>query len=335
MRLGCKPFAAGINAFMESRKGRWNPDTTAREERRKLEQIGRMFEGLKQQGRASTTDPRHMTKSDVQEFLLEIRKVDPSYQQPQLRRLREYLKFYKNRVIEDMVDEGLRLPKAHKKPIRSIERNDLAVIFESVKEIEGWTGSMARGMLALYFATGVRPKELRLAHFDDLNLRKRTLFVRHPKGEGNWASPETVNMIREDVFPLIEQYVRERAAHLKDEGAGKALALFPNLRGSTGFYSANRFRLIKEKVVERSGVEFKLKDFRSTLTTITVNNDKNRLGAMSAQLRHESLSTTEKFYGKIERSVASEKLKNLWQESPVIAAKNSVIRHDNEITGYN
>jgi integrase/recombinase XerD len=76
--------------------------------------------------------------------------------------------------------------------------------------------------------------------------------------------------------------------------------------------------LIRQKVVEASGVDFKLKDFRSTLTTITINGDLSRLGAMSAQLRHESPNTTHKFYNKIERSVASKKLKDLWKERPLI-----------------
>jgi len=327
---------------MDSRKGTWNPDTTAKEECRKLQQIARMFEGeggLKAQGRVSTTDPRYMTRSDVQEFMLELRKVDPSFQQAQMRRLKQYLKFFKNRVVQDMIDDGIKMPKAHKKPIRAIEPDDLALIFDSVRDLKGWTGAVARGMLALYFATGVRPTELRVAHFDDLNLRKRTFYVRHPKGEGSWASPETVNIIREDVVPLIDQFLKERAEHVKKAGKnGKVIALFPNFhpRSKDGFYSANRFRMVKEQVVEASGVEFKLKDFRSTLTTITVNGDLSRLGAMSAQLRHENPNTISKFYNRIERSVATKKLKDLWKETPVStpAAKPDIDSTKYDMSGY-
>lgn len=334
MRLGRYPFAAGINPFIDSRKGTWDPETTMPEERRKLQQIGRMFEDLKSQGRVSTTDPRHIKRSDVQEFMVELRKVDPSFQQPQMRRLKQYLRFFKNYVIEDMKSDGIKLPKAHKKPIRAIDPHDLILIFATVKELEGWTGSVARGMLSLYFATGARPTELRLAHFEDLNLKKRTFFVRHPKGEGSWASPEIVNIIREDMVPMIECYLRERSEHLRGGGDNKATALFPNVLGKNGFYSANRFRMIKEKVAKESGVEFKLKDFRSTLTTVTINGDLSRLGAMSAQLRHESPNTTHKFYNKIERCVASKKLKDLWRETPVIVSDTPSIEPRNEITGY-
>jgi hypothetical protein len=39
---------------------------------------------------------------------------------------------------------------------------------------------------------------------------------------------------------------------------------------------------------------------------------------MSAQLRHLNPNNTLKFYNKIERGVASKKLKDLWRETPVI-----------------
>lgn len=334
MRLGRYPFAAGIKPFMESRKGTWDPETTAPEEERKLRHIGKVFESMKAQGRVSTTDPRRIRRGDVQEYLLEIRQLEPAVQHAQIRRLNQYLTFFKNRVIDDMKADGLKLPKAHRKPIRSIDPSDLALIFETVKGMDGWTGSVARGMLSLYFATGVRPSELRLAHLEDLDLKKRTFYVRHPKGEGNWASPETVNILREDMVPMIGRYLRERASHLPPVGQSKQVALFPNVLADNGFYSANRFRMIKEKVAKASGVDFKLKDFRSTLTTITVNGDLSRLGAMSAQLRHESPDTTHKFYNNLERCVASRKLKECWMETPVMASDTPSIDKRFEITGY-
>jgi integrase len=101
-----------------------------------------------------------------------------------------------------------------------------------------------------------------------------------------------VNILREDVVPLIDRYVKERDAHVKASGIN-ATALFPNLyRGRNEIFSANCFRKFKHLVVERSGVEFRLKDFRSTLCSLTINADLSRLPAMSAQLRHASVSTT-------------------------------------------
>ena len=134
-----------------------------------------------------------------------------------------------------------------------------------------------------------------MAHCEDLNLQHGTLFVRHPKGEGSWASAEPVDIIRPDMLPLINRYLFERQEYLKNQGMRKVTALFPNLyRGQDDFYSANAFNEIKHLVEEMSGIEFKLKDFRSTLTTMTVNGDLSRLPAMSAQLRHTNLATTQR-----------------------------------------
>lgn len=66
----------------------------------------------------------------------------------------------------------------------------------------------------------------------------------------------------------------------------------PYLESESGYYTANGMRLIKAKVEKLSGTSFKLKDFRSTLTSVTVNGDMSRLPAMSAQLWHASMTTT-------------------------------------------
>jgi integrase len=231
--------------------------------------------------------------------------------------------------------DGVIFPKASKMAIRVIEQEDLAAIFETVKSLETWYGSMARGMMTLYFATGVRPSELRLTWAVDLDMRKGKLYVRHPKGEGSWSSPETGDIIREDMVPFIERYVRERAEHVRKAGAGKVAPLFPNLLSESGFYSANRFNAIKHKVEELSGVDFKLKDFRSTLTTLSVNGDQSRMIGMSAQLRHIDPNTTPKFYNRIERGIASKKLKDVWRETAVNVSDTPSIETRYGTPGYN
>jgi hypothetical protein len=123
-----------------------------------------------------------------------------------------------------------------------------------------------------------------LARKEDLDLEKRTFYIRHPKGEGSWASPSEVEIIREDMLPMLRQYIEERAEWLRQNRRSDIQALFPSLDSESGYYTANGLRLIKTKVERLSGVKFKLKDFRSTLTSVTVNGDMSRLPAMSAQL---------------------------------------------------
>jgi len=164
-----------------------------------------------------------------------------------------------------------------------------------------------------------------------------TLYVRHPKGEGSWSSPQEVAIIRGDMVPFIERFLREREEWLRKHGIVQAKPLFPSFgkNDKSDFYTANGFRQIKTKVEALSGVDFKLKDFRSTLTSITVNGDLSRLPAMSAQLRHSNYATTQKSYFAIERGVAGKQLRDAWKEHPVgMKAQNTAIDEINNFTGY-
>jgi len=332
MRLGRYPFAAGIPMYARSKVGCWNPNSTMVEESRKLRQIGRQFETLKKDGKVPSADPRLIRWVDVQEWMLTIRHLDPDVQGAQIMRLNGYLRFFRNYSIQHQLDAGFRLPRRARRTIRVIDEDDLPVIFEAAMRIKGWTGSVARGMMALYFATGVRPSELRLAEFNDLDMTRLRFFVRHPKGEGNWASPEWVNIIRGDVIPLIDNYLRERSAFLASVDRSDEVPLFPKQKG-TGFYSANRFRQIKQMVVKESGINFRLKDFRSTLCSMTVQEDRSRLPDMAAQLRH-SIATAERYYAAIDRSRAGRRLKDAWKDNQIVIRQTTAIDDDNEVTGY-
>jgi len=338
LRLGRYPFAGAIPYYLERRVG-IVMDSTYREEERKLKYLSRVFEDLKAQGKISSTDPRKISRKGIQEFLVWMKRtgLDPVAQAKYMQYLNNFLKAFKNLIIEEMKADGVRFPKPTRKPVRVIAEEDLRLIFETVNDMEGWHGSVSRGMTALYFATGVRPKELRLAHHEDLDLKKTrtSLYVRHPKGEGSWASPEYVDLIRGDMLPGIRRYLVERREHVVSKGLRKATALFPNLyRGQDEFYSPNAFNVIKRKVEDLSGVSFKLKDFRSTLTSITVNGDLSRLPAMSVQLRHAKMETTQKYYVSIEKGVASRQLRDAWKENPVIVQKTPLIDSDFDNTGY-
>ncbi len=51
-----------------------------------------------------------------------------------------------------------------------------------------------------------------MAHLEDLDLKRGTLFNRHPKVEGSWASAVAVDIIREDMLPFVRRYLTERGA---------------------------------------------------------------------------------------------------------------------------
>lgn len=110
----------------------------------------------------------------------------------------------------------------------------------------------------------------------------------------------------------------------------RAEALFPSLdrRNRTGFYMSQGFIEIKAKVEKLSGVKFKLKDFRPTLTSMTVNGDVKLLPVMSAQLRHKNPRTIQRSYWQVQRGVAGKQLRAEWNSRRV----KSPISNDNQVT---
>jgi integrase len=81
-----------------------------------------------------------------------------------------------------------------------------------------------------------------------------------------------------------------------------------------GFYSSNAFRKLKKEVQELSGVEFKLKDFRPTYATMTVELDPNLLPDVSTMLGHSNIKTTQRYYAQISCDSAGRRIEEAWEK---------------------
>ena len=110
------------------------------------------------------------------------------------------------------------------------------------------------------------------------------------------------------------------------------MPLFPNLyRGRGDFYSANAFNEIRALVERESGVKFRQKDFRSTLTTITGNMDRSLLNDMSAQLRHANIETTQRSYFLAAEGLSGQRLREAWKGRKPLLPKRGLIRNDKDL----
>lgn len=337
MHLGRYPWLAGVPHFVERKKGVWNPDTTAPNNQARLMMIGHELGELKAEGRITTTDPRHMKESDILEYAAFIRKRDPGYQGNILNLMNGYLRFFRNHALDDLLESGdLRIPKGPVKPIKALEVEEMRDLFVALDGLKGHRGSVARGLVAGYFGTSVRPSELRLTEFKDLDLKRMRIFIRHPKGEGNWASPEWVNIIRGDVVPMLERYLREREQRFEGR---KVVPLFPTRDGT--FYGRSSLCNLANWISEQTGIEFTFKDFRPTVTSIIINEDPSLEPAMSIHNRHASGDTTRKFYEKIKKGKVTATLSDVWKKNSVIQQppvsieqKTPLIESKWEVTGY-
>ncbi len=210
MKLGRFPFTAAIKHYLKRRYGTV-ADSTYIEEERKLRMLAGIFEGLKAEGRIASTDPRQLRREDIQEFWawMKHKGLDPTGQAKYFQYLGNFLKVWKNHVLEEMKADGIRFPKPNKKPIRVIDDEDLETIFTTLQTMPYWRGSVARGMISLCFATAIRPKEVRLAHIEDLWTWSRSGSSSvTPRARVPGPAPEWVDIIRPDMLPL-HQSIRD------------------------------------------------------------------------------------------------------------------------------
>lgn len=294
VKLGRYPFRAGIKYYLAKREALISGDTP-REHERKLRQFAQIFEDLQTEGKVSTTDPRHITKEDIEEFVIRIRNVCVTTQETYLRVLRAYLIVFGNKSVDKLRDENKNcLPRStEKKAIRVISGEDLKKIFDTADNMIGPGATMIRGYIALALGTGARPNEILSAKIDNLNLKKGIFYVRVPKGHGKWSDPKETPIIQRQMIPYLERFLKEREGLL----AGARIEsdnLFPNIRDGGTPYTGQGIRQQKAKIEKISGVEFQLKDFRSTLASYLFNNGVP-LGVVADILRNTN-KTAERYY---------------------------------------
>ena len=337
--MGRFPLLTVIGRYLEKRK-LMVKKSTWENEKRILRHIAEVMDELTEQREMDTVNPEKMSPKDIRAFFdwMEKEGLEPETKAKYLQYLNGVLLFCRNPVMENMKREGFRFPKRTKKPIHAIPQNDLETIQEAAKKLKGWVGSRTRFLVVCYPATGLRPSELRLAHLEDLDTRNWTLRVRHPKGEGTYGQIRKTIILpqyRNDVL----QYLKERKEYVKSQGFKEATYLIPRCDdGKDGFYSSNAFRKLKKEVQELAGIEFKLKDFRPTYATMSVELDPNLLPDVSTMLGHSDIKTTQRYYAQISCDSAGRRIEEAWgrklaqsgQQSP----KNNLIESEKWNSGY-
>lgn len=319
VKLGRYPFRGAIKyycAFQEGNLGKSTMDV----DKRKLQQFAGVFEELKASKVILSTDPRKFTQAHISEFMIwmKSRNLNLSTQEKYLQILDRLLMLFGNDVIRRMRSDPLvHLPKGNRdKPIRALSIEDVQKIFKASEKVEGYTGIVLRGAISILFGTAIRPKELVEGLVEDVDLNTKMYFVRHPKGEGSWAEPQWTPIIRGDMVPKIQAFLCERKAYLdKKKISSDYLFVNPVTLLPITPYSLRKMKKRLEKI---SGVQFRLKDFRSTVATLLVEGNLANLPAVSLLLRHKSVSTTSTYYTRINRNKEiKDALDELWKKKAI------------------
>ena len=196
---------------------------------------------------------------------------------------------------------------------------------------------MARFLVHFFPYTGVRPSELRKASVKDIDLRKWTFTIQHPKGELRYARKRTTPILPPARQAVI-RYLKAREERLKKVGIDQCDALIPNIHSPNPdmIYSSARFRAIKKKIELRvgkeiEGFEFQLKSFRDTHCQMNIDLNPANLSAVALTMGHSTTKTTESHYGRIKQESALAMLQSAWGLQEV---NPPLIDRKHEITGY-
>jgi integrase/recombinase XerD len=322
--MGRYPFLEASESYLADVRPFLAPATFA-VRRRDLRRLARLFEDLHAKGALSTTNPKLFGEAEIGALIAHMRERghELTYQAKTLAHLGSLLTHVGNPILERMRNAKIvRLPRRADKPIHVKGDAWFEDAMRKLDTLPGWRREAVRFALAIYYHTGLRVKELRLARLSDLNMSAWTLSIAHPKGEGAWASAGE----RVAVFPSLRPYVLDfldaRAMRLRDLGLAPETVepLIPN--GSGGYYTDAGWRAMRLKVFREAGIE---RTAYRTLRPSFAQKLKDRgapIETVSRALRHSSTATTERFYARIRTERAWDELERIW-EAPVVRVNSA------------
>jgi integrase/recombinase XerD len=323
------PFLTAARCYLDDLRPYWQP-LTVEQRRRDLKVIAHDLWTLRKESKIANVRPSVLNEDDIGALLLYWRTrpsrggpnlgkpMDASTQAHLFGVLRKFLRWCGNPVIARIEARGHgRFPKAIEKPIDVLSMEQLEQLRKTANAFEGWAGSVASFLVAFCPATGLRPKEIRLARLKDLDVSRWRILVAHPKGEGSWAAPDYA-----PVLPMGRQvaldFLTEREAYLKAETCD-ALIPYHRVGGEVGPWSGAMLRKLKGEIEEKSGIRFHLKTFRATFAQ-TAKDAGVSIEAVGRAMRHKTTKTTERFYARIRADDAFREF-DLAFESDVIAVR--------------
>lgn len=337
--MGRYPFLEIGQTYIERRKP-FLAKTTYDDLERKVRYLNKVFVRLKKEGKVGTTNPGKMTREYIGVFVEHIRSTgSQNYLVCLLRFLKQICEFAGNNVFAQMRAEGESLPQKVPKDLKPLNEAELARLKEAAESINGWTGEVARFLVAMYPYSGLRVSELRLAHLEDLDTERWAIWVRHPKGEERYARQRTAPIFA-PARPAVLRFLKARQEWLHKHSVERTEALIPSWRdGKFGFYESTQFRRIKaevEEIASKNGtpIRFHLKTFRDTYCQQNIDKDPSLLSAISLTMGHTTSRTTETHYGRIRTDKALEALQRLWEPDAPQKVNPPMIDKKFEPTGY-
>ncbi len=305
---------------------------THKERCRKFRRVGEILEILKSERRIASTSPLKMNEADVCEFIGWCkRNLDSTTAAHYLKFLDEILQSVgNNSVLMVKTKRKSLIPHVTPKSVRTIPNDSLLTILcGSYRLGDEWWDEVGKTAATLYFHTGLRVSELRLAKVGDLDLTRELIVVSSPKGIGRWTNGTESSPIMSGVENLLRNYLRIREHVIVRSGAKPANVepLFPYMtkKGRVGYWSQVMWGRLKRQMELATGVRFRWKDFRPTYAQ-RLKDLGAPIEAVSKCLRHKDTGTTEEYYARIRSETAFSQVRRVW-ETPVAEFQSGEIEN--------
>lgn len=321
--MGRYPWSTCTQAYLEAVKQYYSP-STLRTMRRGLHMIGKAFDDLKKAGRATTTNPKNLTRPDIEALLGWMRErptrdgegLKPATQANYIGYLQNLLRWVGNPVMDTMKSlHHVRFPQKVSGEVRVLSEDELRAILAGLENMPGWDGSVARFATTMYAYSGLRRSELRLARLKDLDTEKWTILVAHPKGEMKWASAGTATILP-PAHEAVLKYLAERREYLDENKVSEAEPLIPvvYMGGRVRYWTDGVWGRVKMDAANWAGIPFRYQELRATFAQMCKDRGAS-IEAVSRALRHRTTRTTELYYARIRSDHAFRELQKVFSKS--------------------
>lgn len=289
-------FLTEVNKYLEKIEDNFE-ESTYKEKRRKLRKYSEYFYQLYTQGVISTCDPKKLTAADIYEYqLFRMKTVSNVTLHKDFSILNGFFDTLKVNVMREYkAIYGNKKPSGFGGRIDPLPNKVIDRVYRLARETDRW--DVLEGCVAIIMgcSAGIRPQEIRKLLVEDLHHKEDRpyVFVRHPKGEGEWGRPRKAPL-NDDPQDIIDKYLGMRAERV-EQWSVDSDALFPPLmkkNGTVTMESINKKKRIVENIL---GEKFKLKDARRAYGQRMLDNGVP-IESVSYAMGHDSIETTQKYY---------------------------------------
>lgn len=289
-------FLTEANKYLERIDGNFS-ESTYKEKCRKLRMYASKIYDLYSEGIVSTCNPRKFTPEDFYQYqLFRMKTVGGATFKKDYSILNGFFEFVGNNVVKQYkAIYGNKRPASFDGRIEPLSDKAIDKVIRLARETEKWDVLEGCVAIILGFAAGIRPQEVRMLHAEDVQYLgdRPYVFVRHPKGEGQWGRQRKAP-ISDDVADIFDKFYRMREARVT-QWKVTSPALIPPLMKKSGFVTMETVNKRKRTVATLIGEEFELKDARRAYGQRMLDRGVP-IEAVSYAMGHDSIKTTQKYY---------------------------------------